>query len=336
MRKFDLNCPDFYNAADYIIEIANLDYGEEHIPKLAVQHLENFEREFNKADDKVHVVNLIDLFGKNRFPELTHAYQLMMRSLLITLRDPLVFGLRFSSHIFMAYFFAVFFGEDVGVRGGCSPEIGEFDPSRLGNVTDEIKNEVKAVYNNIGSYFYLITFTAFSAILPICIAFPVEMEVFTREYNNAWYTLKSYFLGKTLSEVPFQLVMPTMFAIFYYNLSNQPFTYFRMGHFVGITVISTFIAQSFGYFVGALFMNNVSAALFFGPLTCFPNMVSSGFFVKMKNVPEIYRPITYLSYMKYATEGLTISTYGFNRCGNATDKIIRENKDAFKIWLGKI
>ena len=56
--------------------------------------------------------------------------------------------------------------------------------------------------------------------------------------------------------------MLTMMAVSYYNLSNQPFTYLRVLNFTGLTVISTFIAQSFGYFIGATLMNNISASLF--------------------------------------------------------------------------
>ena len=74
----------------------------------------------------------------------------------MTLRDPLVFMLRFTSHIFMAYFFVVFFGSHVGRRGGCSPEIGDFDPKILDYITDEIEAEIKNTYNNVASFFYLI------------------------------------------------------------------------------------------------------------------------------------------------------------------------------------
>ena len=49
---------------------------------------------------------------------------------------------------------------------------------------------------------------------------------------------------------------------------------------------------------------------------------------------KFYRPFAYLNYVKYATDGLLISIYGFERCGNKTDKILRSNRDAFEIWLG--
>ena len=164
--------------------------------------------------------------------------------------------------------------------------------------------------------------------------FHQDMEVFTREYNNSWYTMRSYFLGRTLSEVPFQLIMPTLLAFFFYHLSNQPLEWFRICNFVGIVILSTFNAQSFGYFIGATLMENVSASLFFGPLSCFPIMCLSGFFVKIKNFPEFYQPFAHLSYMKFSVEGLLTSVYGFGRCGDTLSEVQKADRDRLYVWLG--
>ena len=58
-----------------------------------------------------------------------------------------------------------------------------------------------------------------------------------------------------------------------------------------------------------------------------PLLLFSGFLVRIERMPWIIRPLTYVSYMRFAFEGMVIAIYGFNRCGDdAVEQIRRVRK----------
>ncbi|CAH2236674.1 jg20893 [Pararge aegeria aegeria] len=140
---------------------------------------------------------------------------------------------------------------------------------------------------------------------------PLEMPVLIKEHFNRWYSLRSYYLAITVSDIPFQAIFCIIYVVIVYLLTSQPLEWFRFSMFLSSCLLIAFVAQSVGLVVGAAM--NVQNGVFLAPVMSVPFLLFSGFFVSFNAIPVYLRWITYVSYIRYGFEGTALATYAFNR-----------------------
>lgn len=137
------------------------------------------------------------------------------------------------------------------------------------------------------------------------------MPVLLKENFNRWYSLRSYYMAITLSDIPFQAIFCIVYVSIVYYFTSQPMELFRYFMFLGACLLISFVAQSVGLVVGAAM--NVQNGVFLAPVMSVPFLLFSGFFVSFDAIPKYLRWITYLSYIRYGFEATSLSTYSFDR-----------------------
>jgi len=323
LSKFNLNCPQFHNPADYIIEIASGDYGAEPIDKLSLveakKQLQMLSEEkmylsCNKLmintqelnEVRIKVSRVINRMKTESFPSFKHFWLLLIRTYLTTIRDQKLTWFRIFQALFIAFLMGFLYDYPIGEPAGCTV------PLQINSTSSPYLNH--SFQDNIAFIFFITLFTVMACMMPTVLTFPVELTVHIQERNNGWYSCWTYYWSKVIADMPIQTLITVTFSGIIYPMTGQIWSYERFGLFTLVSILIANIAQCVGMLFGTIYVRSVQTAIFMAPLSMAPVFLLSGFFGKIAKVPIFLKPIAIISYVRYAFEGYLVIIYGLGRC----------------------
>ncbi|RWS11522.1 ABC transporter-like protein 12 [Dinothrombium tinctorium] len=331
LSRFGLHCPQFHNPADFLIEIATKEQGTECMDELA-----NFERtqqiesqvEEESTQKRHKITSVVDRMTKQNFPTSRHTWLLLRRTWKNTIREPMLTWLRLLQHILVGCVSSYMYNYKIGAPSGCFDELTQafhFNASSpltsLEDVQSKFLRQQSVAADNAAFMFFTVLFLCFANSSATVLTFPLEMSVFVKERRNAWYSCGTYFFAKLLADTPFQIIIPIIFSGIVYTATGQLPSWWRFGLFCIICILTASISQSVGILFGIMFLEDLTAAVFMSVLSLTPFFLLGGFFTTYSGVSAVFKPITILSYCRYAFESFMVTIYGFGRCDNGIKQV---------------
>ena len=153
--------------------------------------------------------------------------------------------------------------------------------------------------NTNGVLFFEVTFLTFPALFNATAKFPDEFKMMLKERASGMYHLSAFYFARTLSDLPMEMTLPSVFMLVMYFMTGLRLTVGAfLAHWAAI-MLCTLVAQSFGMLVGAIIMHRQKAHACSSILTVVMMLVS-GFFTTAVPV--------WIAWMKYASYVF----YGYN------------------------
>jgi len=286
-------CPDEYNPADYFIDlITESTYLSGEIKD---QKSEDNKR-INYILEQYHEMNTyvkpeldeqldsnLRKFSSYRSSWITQFMVILSRSFLNVIRDRVLTFSRLMQQLIMGLI--------------------------VGFIFYRIGYGQKNVQDRSGVLFFVMLNQAMGTLFSSMIVFlNGEMNVFLRERGSKTYKVSSYFLGKTLAEVPNLIILPIINSAITYWLCNLNPAVDRFFMFMLIIIMVNITAQGLGTLI-ASFAPNTNVANALAPIIVTLLMLFGGLYINVDNIPNYLIWVYWTSMFHFAYEALTLNEF---------------------------
>ncbi|XP_059275486.1 ABC transporter G family member 14 [Lycium ferocissimum] len=165
------------------------------------------------------------------------------------------------------------------------------------------------IEDRIAMIFFFAVFWGFYPLYNAVFTFPQERRMLIKERSSGMYRLSSYFLAKTVGDLPLELALPTAFTFILYwmgGLKANPATFILS---LLVVLYSVLVSQSLGLAYGAMLMD-VKQATTLASVTTLVFLIAGGYYIQQ--IPPFIVWLKYLSYSYYCYKLLLGVQYNDN------------------------
>ncbi|XWS27975.1 hypothetical protein CRYUN_Cryun25bG0026400 [Craigia yunnanensis] len=178
------------------------------------------------------------------------------------------------------------------------------------------RSDIAHLQDQIGLLFFSSSFWCLFPLYQAIFTFPQERMMLEKERSSGMYRLSSYFMSRTIGDLPMELILPTVFITITYWMAGLKPTAGNFLHTLFALLFCVLVSQGVGLALGALVMDPKSAALL-GSVIMLAFLLAGGFYTQ--HVPPFISWIKYISISFYTYKLFLGSQYKPNEtypCGD--------------------
>ncbi|XP_050216209.1 ABC transporter G family member 9-like [Mercurialis annua] len=168
------------------------------------------------------------------------------------------------------------------------------------------KSDVAHLQDQIGLLFFYSGFWGFFPLMQAIFTFPQERRMLEKERSSGMYKLSSYFISRTLSDLPMDLVLPTTFVTITYWMGGLKRAAANFFFTLFVVLFNVLAAQGLGLAIGAMVLDQRNATTVVAVIMLSFQLVG-GYYVQ--HVPCFIAWIKYISISQHTYKLLLGSQY---------------------------
>ncbi|XP_022733089.1 ABC transporter G family member 9-like isoform X2 [Durio zibethinus] len=183
------------------------------------------------------------------------------------------------------------------------------------------QSDIAHLQDQIGLLFFSSGFWGFFPLFRAIFTFPQERMMLEKERCSGMYRLSSYFMSRTIADLPMELILPTAFVTITYWMAGLKPTAGNFLHTLFALLFCVLVSQGLGLALGAMVMDQKSATVL-GSVIMLTFLLAGGFYIQ--HVPAFISWIKYISVSHYTYKLFLGSQYKPNEtypCGNDPGKV---------------
>ncbi|KAJ0081904.1 hypothetical protein Patl1_10821 [Pistacia atlantica] len=174
------------------------------------------------------------------------------------------------------------------------------------------------IQDHVGLLFFYSRFVGFYSFFQALRTFPIERMMIEKERASGMYRLSSYFMARTIGDIPMELTLPTLFVTLTYWMGGLKPTALSFIYTLLVSLYSALVAQSLGLAIGAVVMEQMMANTIAVTVVLI-FMLAGGFLVQ--DIPIFLSWIQYISLAYFSYKLLLAVQYNGDETYNCAPNV---------------